>query len=391
MHRRFSPLVVGCSVFVMAGMLDTILGPTYQFLAARFGVKLAEVGMFTAFQFAGAVIGSIVGGGWLTHWTVRRVYSYGLGMGALGAALLFISPVPVTAFAAVFLIGLALGVLNTAPILVISAMAGADGAHQMNLLNAFFGMGAALTPALVAALLVLGNPVLVYLIITIGCLIALVPSWQEGYCLDNRPSDDPEDSHAMSLLLGLVPFCLFLFLYVGVEVSVGSWLTVQVSLASGTSTILGAISASFFWIGLTVGRFSGSLVMTRWQDERRLLMCALSGLLLGVVLILLGQGPVAVFGAILAGVGCGPIFPTTFAFAARSNPALRGQVAGLFMAGAILGAAVLPYIQGRIGGGNSGGMEVSLGVIVILFLLFLGVLRRTPLVARKPLPAGGRV
>jgi FHS family glucose/mannose:H+ symporter-like MFS transporter len=385
MRRRLSSLAAAILVFIVAGMLDTVLGPTYQFLAQRFHMNLANVGMFTTLQFIGAVVGCVASGHLVSHLSVRQVYGSGLLLGVLGTALLFWSPLLAMAFTGVLVMGLALGVLNTAPILVISSLAGKDQAQQMNLLNGFFGIGAALTPAFVAVLTGLGKPGLVYLIVLGGCLAALIPARHENFRLQASQQGIQAGERLLPSLLGLAPFCLFLFLYVGVEVSVGSWLTVQVALGAGAGSVLGAASASLFWLGLTAGRFGGSLIMPRWQDERRLLAWSLSGLLAGIGLIVLGRGSLAFVGAILAGVGCGPIFPTTFAFAARWNSALRGQVAGLFMAGVVLGAAVLPYVQGRIGDGVSGGMEVSFSTVIFLCILFLGVLRRTGTVVAKPL------
>src|SRR5512142_3006601 len=250
MCNRLSSLVVAILVFIVAGMLDTILGPTYQFLATRFKMNLAEVGIFTAFQFVGAVVGCVACGRWIALRSVRWVYGCGLALGTIGAATLFWTLL-VTAVAGVVVMGLALGILNTAPILVVSAGAGDDQGRQMNLLNGFFGMGAALTPAFVAALAALGNPTLVYLVVLAACLAALVPAWQEDFRLKETQADYQAAEQILPSLLELAPFCLFLFLYVGVEVSVGSWLTVQVALTSGSGSVLGALSASLFWIGLT--------------------------------------------------------------------------------------------------------------------------------------------
>jgi fucose permease len=80
MSRQFSSLVVAILVFIAAGMIDTILGPIYQFLAVRFNMNLAEVGIFTAFQFIGAVVGCIVCERWVALYWLHPVSVRNIGL-----------------------------------------------------------------------------------------------------------------------------------------------------------------------------------------------------------------------------------------------------------------------------------------------------------------------
>ncbi len=351
-----------CAMYGVAGMAATFLGPLYPFLVMRFAIGLADAGLFTSIEFIGSCAGCILGGHWLGwRWPVRAVYGVGLGAGGLGSLLLWAAPSIGVAWISLVLVGLAHGVLVTASNLVVVSVYGVDRGPRLNLLNVFFGAAAGLAPLLSAFFVAMNCPLALYGVFAGVCLLAWRMAWSQGFALEaTERTASPMDRRG---LLSLLPFGAFLFLYIGAEIGIGSWLTVHVSAWSSSASVTAPLVAASFWIALMVGRLGGSYGLARWPAEQRLLAGALVIVAVGTALILLGQGVVGWIGAVLAGAGCGPIFPTTLAFVARVNAAFQGRTAGLFVAGTFLGAAVLPYVQGRWGHGTSGGMEVSLAAV----------------------------
>jgi MFS transporter, FHS family, L-fucose permease len=166
-------------------------------------------------------------------------------------------------------------------------------------------------------------------------------------------STDPNSLQALSLLrrprfvMGVVT----MFAYVGAEVSVGSILTNYLMLDKTLhvdAPTAGRLAA-LFWGGAMVGRFIGSLVLTRVRPGVMLCMCALAASVLAVT-------SVATFG-VFAGVaiiGIGLfnsiMFPTIFTLAIEELGEQTAKGSGLVCM-AVVGGAVVPLATGAVADG----------------------------------------
>lgn len=67
-------------------------------------------------------------------------------------------------------------------------------------------------------------------------------------------------------------FSLFIFLYVGTEVSIGGWIVVFMTKVRNASTLAGSATATGFWGGMTVGRLVLGFVTSRLGGFRAMLL-----------------------------------------------------------------------------------------------------------------------
>jgi fucose permease len=74
----------------------------------------------------------------------------------------------------------------------------------------------------------------------------------------------------------------------------------------------------------------------------------------------------------LFGFCAGPIFPVAITLAQQRFPEAGGTIAGLLMSVGNLGVIAIPWLQGQVGRGESGGMQVTL--IATLIVAALAVL-----------------
>ena len=72
------------------------------------------------------------------------------------------------------------------------------------------------------------------------------------------------------------------------------------------------------------------------------------------------------------------MFPISLALAGNVYPESRGKTSGAMIAAGTLGGAFLPWLQGRLGGGRSGGMELVLLLAVALLAIERLKISRTP-------------
>ncbi|TYQ04549.1 UNVERIFIED_ORG: FHS family L-fucose permease-like MFS transporter [Zoogloea ramigera] len=144
----------------------------------------------------------------------------------------------------------------------------------------------------------------------------------------------------------LVFAVLAIFLYVGAEVAIGSFIVnfLTERHIAGLSVANAAHYVSLYWGGAMVGRFVGALVMRRVSAGKALAFSAA----LAVVLILVavfGSGSVAMWAVLAVGLCNAIMFPTIFSMGLHQLGAGTGQAAGLLCM-AIVGGAVVPVGQG---------------------------------------------
>ncbi len=161
------------------------------------------------------------------------------------------------------------------------------------------------------------------------------------------------------LVMGVVA----IFLYVGAEVSIGSFLISYMTsphIGVATSTIASGY-LSYYWGAAMVGRFIGAFVMNARSDDvgtpAKILAFNCAAAIVLIVLSIATSGTVAQWSILLVGLCNSIMFPTIFTIAIRGLGPLTGRgSAALVMA--IFGGALLPVMEGSLA--DSIGLTVSL-------------------------------
>jgi fucose permease len=142
-----------------------------------------------------------------------------------------------------------------------------------------------------------------------------------------------------------------LAVYVGLEMSVGSWGFSYLVQARALSGAVAGYVVSGFWLGLTAGRFLISPVVSRIGASTAAMMYAcLAGVTAAAALAWLSPGAASAAAALVVlGFFLGPVFPTTMAIAPRLTQARLAPTAmGVMNAGSVVGAAALPWLAGAL-------------------------------------------
>ncbi|HET7359184.1 MAG TPA: sugar MFS transporter [Rhodanobacteraceae bacterium] len=141
---------------------------------------------------------------------------------------------------------------------------------------------------------------------------------------------------------------LAIFVYVGAEVSIGSFMINYISLPQigDMPEARAAIFVSLYWGCAMLGRFIGWLLLKR-VDARRLLtvFATIAGAL--VLTTMLSHGSVALCSVVAIGLFNSIMFPNIFTLGIERFGALTGAVSSLLIM-AIVGGAVVPWVQGHL-------------------------------------------
>uniref|UniRef100_A0A832DHZ7 L-fucose:H+ symporter permease n=1 Tax=Ignavibacterium album TaxID=591197 RepID=A0A832DHZ7_9BACT len=169
------------------------------------------------------------------------------------------------------------------------------------------------------------------------------------------------------LLLGAIG----IFVYVGAEVAIGSFLVKYfVSLDSTMIEMEAGKMVSFYWGGAMVGRFIGSAVQRKIKPGTVLGFNAIVASLL-VLTSMLTNGKIAMWSILLVGLFNSIMFPTIFSLAIRGLGKHTGQASGILCM-AIVGGAIIPVIQGLIADSIGIHHAFILPVLCYLFIAYYG-------------------
>jgi len=146
------------------------------------------------------------------------------------------------------------------------------------------------------------------------------------------------------LVLGIVG----IFVYVGAEVSIGSFLINYFSQSNigNISEIAAAKYVSLYWLGAMIGRFIGSAILQKVRTGMVLGIAAIVACML-VCISLLSFGPLAMWSIILVGLFNSVMFPSIFTLGIAELGPLTGDGSGLLIM-AIVGGAVIPLGMGSL-------------------------------------------
>jgi MFS transporter, FHS family, L-fucose permease len=146
------------------------------------------------------------------------------------------------------------------------------------------------------------------------------------------------------LILGAIG----IFVYVGAEVSIGSFLVNYLSGSEiGAMTVKTAAGyVSLYWGGAMIGRFIGSGLLQKVRTGTVLGCAAIVAFLL-VITTMSSFGSLAVWSIVAVGLFNSVMFPSIFTLGIEGLGPLTGKGSGVLVA-AIVGGALIPELQGIV-------------------------------------------
>jgi FHS family L-fucose permease-like MFS transporter len=170
------------------------------------------------------------------------------------------------------------------------------------------------------------------------------------------------------LVLGAVG----IFVYVGAEVSIGSFLVNYFSQhdIGNISEKVAAGFVSLYWLGAMVGRFIGSAILQKVRTGIVLGTAAIVACLL-VATSMLSTGHVAMWSIILVGLFNSVMFPSIFTLGIAELGPLTGEGSGILIM-AIVGGAIIPVLVGALADRIGIHHAFLLPAICYLYIVYYG-------------------
>ena len=341
--------------FLALGLAIAAMGPTLPYLADQTDSPLGAVSSLFTTHALGYLLISLLAGRLYDRVKGHPVMAVALILMALTLALVPLTPLLWLLVLIFLVLGMAEATVdiggNTLLVWVHHDRVG----PFMNGLHFFFGLGAFLTPILVAQV-VLASSGIVWAYWILALLALPVAAWLlflPSPVAPADPSDEPMQQRDGAVPRGkrgilVALFAAFQFLYVGAEIGFAGWLfsyAVVSGLASATNA---AYLTSAFWGALTLGRLL-AIPMSARARPSFILVGDMAGCLISLsIIILWPDSPEAIWvGAIGTGLSMASVFPVIMSLAER-RMTITGLTTGWFFFGASIGAMSLPWFMGQL-------------------------------------------
>lgn len=171
---------------------------------------------------------------------------------------------------------------------------------------------------------------------------------------------------------------LGIFVYVGAEVAIGSFLVNflgQESIA-GLSEAQASKLIAYYWGGAMLGRFIGALVMQKIAAGKVLAFNSVMAVLL-IALAISTEGTAAMWAILAVGLFNSIMFPTIFSLALNGLHKDSAQGSGLLCL-AIVGGAILPLLQGILADAISLQLSFILPLVCYFYIAYYGLVGSKP-------------
>ncbi|MBF6599216.1 MAG: MFS transporter [Dehalococcoidia bacterium] len=351
------------------GLYASAFGPAIPFIAGGLGVSLDTAGLLLTVFFAGSISASAAVAVALHARSSRLLGASGLAAVAAGSLLLGWAPSWALALAGGVVLGTGDGLI-IAGLHILMARSSRDVPKAVNDLNLYFALGAVAGPIWAGGVLsatdergaVYAGIAAVALAAMLGLLLADEPVAPAGAPADAAEQFRLPDNPVTFVMGGL------LFLYVGAEFGLGSWVSTYAKQSAHAGVLVAALLTSGFWLALAIGRLLTGAYFRRRRDGLPLLIASAAGAGIASLALALTSGNIAVSAACALGAGLfmGPMWPTTVAIASESGGP-HDTAAAVTMGNA--GGLAVPWLQGKIlvGAGPAQGVAVTAALSGLMF------------------------
>lgn len=336
-------VVASCVGFILIGALQALYGPAIPAFRDSYGLSPSAAGLGLSAHFVGGVAGVLGFDRLFGRVGNRTVLGCSYLLMAGGAAGFALAPDWPFALVMALVAGLGFGGIDYGLNQLFAVGFGRRSAAMLNVLNAHFGIGAILGPALIGlvgaehyAVVFLG-----FAVLTLPLVLCLAGVRDEAPARGGaEPQSADKGARDRSLATVLGAFVLLYVLHVGVEAGVGGWEPTHLETV-GYGATAAASATSVYWLMMTVGRFLAVPLALRWSAPA---IIAVSCAGMTVCLLLAAIPAVAPYAYAGVGLFIAPVFPTGLPWLGQAAPRARRAGALVIAASMIGGVAAGPVL-----------------------------------------------
>ena len=357
-------------IFISLGLPDSLLGSGWPTMQIDFGVPSSYAGYVSMTISFLTIISALISPKLInkfhTKWIViASIFLTILGLFGFSVSsqywVLFIFAVPY---------GLGAGAIDAS---INHYVANNYSSSVMNFLHCFYGVGAVISPNIMAAALKNAHwnegyrwTAYIQTAILIVCIISL-PLWKKGSKSSDEVTEEGAGIKETLKVSGVILTLIAFFAYCSGEATCFLWTSSYFAeTKNGISNELAASFGSLIFGGLMLGRLISGFISNKLCDKF-LIRIGIATEIVGIILILLPTEGyiISAIGFVITGVGMGPVYPAIQHMAPYNfGKKYSASVIGLQMASAYVGSTFMPMAFGHLQ------QIVGIGIMPIYLMIF---------------------
>lgn len=357
-------LIILAILYFMLGFITVLNDTLVPFFKQGFNLSYSQSSLVQFYFYLTYGLISIPAGRLVDKIGFKNGMVLGFGIASIGAFLFY----PASLFheyylflAALFVVAIGIVLLQVSANPYVTILGPAhSAASRLTLIQGVGSLGTTIAPIFGAHFILskisetnTSSSILVqpYMIIASGLLIIGILIFCIKLPQVKREEEDQSSEQLGILnLLGKFPFLKFgilaLFMYVGAEVAIGTYLTNYIADRLSVSESSANVYLTYYWGGMLVGRFVGSFFLNKFKSSNILLIASIVASIL-ILLSLITTGSLSVWLMVLVGLCNSIMFATIFSISVNGLGNNTGKASGL-LSTAIVGGAFLTYVQGNL-------------------------------------------
>jgi MFS transporter, FHS family, L-fucose permease len=371
------PLIIMASLFFLFGFITTMSNSLIEFLQGAFNLNVAQASLINVSIYGAYILSIPVG------WMIKKIgYKSGVLLGLLIVALGYFLFYPVVGSQSFILFLLAMLIVAIGVVLIqvaanpfVMALGSPEtSSSRLVLTQSLNSLGTVIAPMFVSIIVLteankangpagVQLPFLFIAVITV--VLTAVLFFIKLPVINEEESTDASAVPAKASVWSyknMIFGTLGIFVYMGVEVGVPSYFPKfakeylpNISSADVTMMLL------YYWLGMLVGRFAGIFVLKKFKTASVIALYSVAAAIL-LAGALLTTGTISMVLLLMTGLFHSIMWPSIFNLGVTGLGPHTKQASGIICT-AVIGGAILPYIQGQL--------AIATSVKVSLILLFL--------------------
>lgn len=348
-------LIIIYIAFISLGLPDAILGSAWPLMHTDLNVPISYAGIATMIVSGGTIISSFFSEKMIRKFGTGKVTTISVLLTATGLLGIYFAP----SFIWICLLGIPLGIGAGAVDATLNNFVALHyEAKHMNWLHCFWGIGATSGPFIMSLFLLNQNgwrigyaTIGIIQAILVICLFISLPLWRQFETTQKVEEEDDNGIKIKSLLKipGAKPTLIAFFCYCAVELTTGLWASSYLVVNDGLAVELAAKWASFYYLGITVGRFIAGFLTMKLTNTQMIRIGQTICIIGAILLVLPITSVFKLIGLIFIGLGCAPIYPAMLHETPnRFGKELSQRLMGIQMATAYVGSTLIPPLFGAL-------------------------------------------
>ncbi|MGO5543678.1 MFS transporter [Blautia sp. HCP3S3_H10_1] len=374
-------------IFISLGLPDSLLGSGWPKMQIAFGVPSSYAGYVSMTISFMTIISALLSPKLIRKFHTKWIVIVSIFLTVLGLIGFSCSPVYGMLFLFAVPYGLGAGAIDAS---VNHYVANNYSSSVMNFLHCFYGVGAVISPNIMALALKQarwneGYRWTAYIQIAILLVVILsLPLWKQN---DSKAEEEDQAVAGIRETIkvpGVVFTLIAFFAYCSGEATCFLWTSSYFAgMKTGLSDGMIASFGSLIFGGLMIGRVISGFVSSRLSDKM-LIRIGILVELIGIFLVMIPTEGylLTAAGFLIIGTGMGPVYPAIQHMApGKFGKKYSAAVIGMQMASAYVGSTFMPMIFGHLQ--ELIGIWIMPGYLLLFAILNIGLMEASDLACKK--------